>query len=317
MTVDLNTTLTFLRVVEGGSFTAAARALRLPKTTVSRHVRELEQHLGAQLLHRTTRKLSLTEAGSLYYERCKTVTSALADAESAVAHLQGAPRGRLRVTSSYSLMIHLVGPLLAPFRLVHPQVELDLTLSHRTLDLVEEQVDLALRLGPLADSTLVARRLATLPNRVWASPAYLERHGAPSHPRELVHHAALVTRVARHGASHAWPMSRGDETDVFEVKPVIESDDPEVLRAPLLAGAGLMMATDLIMARDAEAGRVVPLLPGWLGRCPELHAVFPAGRVIPPKLRVFVDFLSQQLEVLRAGDASSAAIAPATPPSRP
>lgn len=295
MTLDLNDTLAFVKVIEGGSFTAAARELRLPKTTLSRRIRELEERLGAQLLHRTTRRLSLTEAGSVYYQQCRNIARTLADAEASVSQLQGRPRGTLRVTSSHSLMLSLVGPLLAEFRELFPEVTIDLVLSHRTIDLVEEHVDLALRMGPLVESGMVARRLAVLPNRVYASPAYLEKHGEPTHPFELQRHYALVTRVARRGGGYAWPMSKDGTTENYEVTPVIEADDPEVLKAPLFAGAGLMMATDMIMARHAAEGLVRPVLPGWLGRCPELHAVFPRGHVQPPKLRVFVDFLVRQL----------------------
>jgi DNA-binding transcriptional LysR family regulator len=293
---DLNDTLAFIKVIETGSFTAAARDLRLPKTTVSRRVRELEERLGAQLLHRTTRRLSLTEAGTIYFEQCRRVPQALADGEAAVAQMQGQPRGTLRVTSSYSLMLSLVGPMLAEFRTHYPEVRIDLVLSHRTLDLVDEQIDVALRMGPLVDSGMVARKLAVLPNRIYASPAYLASHGEPSHPFELQRHAALVTRVARKGGGYAWPMSHaGGPAENYEITPVIEADDPEVLKPALFAGAGLMMATDMIMARHAELGVVRPILDGWLGRCPELHAVFPRGHVQPPKLRVFVDFMAKRL----------------------
>jgi DNA-binding transcriptional LysR family regulator len=301
MSTDLNDTLTFVKVIEGGSFTAAARELRLPKTTVSRRIRELEERLGAQLLHRTTRRLSLTEAGSVYFEQCRHIAQALADAEASVGQLQGRPRGTLRVTSSHSLMLSLVGPLLAEFRELFPEVTIDLVLSHRTIDLVEEHVDVALRMGPMVDSGMVARRLAVLPNRIYASPTYLEKHGEPAHPFELQRHFALVTRVARRGGGYAWTMSKDGTAESYEITPVIEADDPEVLKAPLFAGAGLMMATDMIMARHAADGLVRAVLPGWLGRCPELHAVFPRGHVQPPKLRVFVDFLVRRLARLQAG----------------
>jgi DNA-binding transcriptional LysR family regulator len=287
--------LAFIKVIEGGSFTAAARELRLPKTTVSRRIRELEQRLGAQLLYRTTRRLSLTEAGSVYFQQCRDIPQTLADAEASVSQLQGRPRGTLRITASYSLMLSLVGALLAEFRALYPEVNIDLVLSHQTLDLVEEQIDIALRMGPLADSTMVARRLAVLPNRIYASPAYLAAHGEPMHPFELRGHFALVTRVARRGSGYAWPMSKDGVTENYEITPVIEADDPEVLKPPLFAGAGLMMATDMIMARHAAEGLVRPVLPGWVGRCPELHALFPQGHVQPPKLRAFVDFMAQRL----------------------
>lgn len=295
MATDLNDTVIFVKVIETGSFTAAARDLRLPKTTVSRRVRKLEQRLGAQLLHRTTRRLNLTEAGATFFEQCRDIPRMLEDAEGAVGQLQGEPRGTLRVTASYSLMVNLIAPLLPDFRRRCPHVRMDIVLSHQTLDLVADQIDLALRMGPLADSTMIARHLAVFPNRIYASPAYLAEHGEPTHPRELQRHLALVTRVARQGRGYAWEMSRDGFGQSFPLNVVIEADDPEVLKAPLLAGAGLMMATDQIMARHVAEGSVRPVLQGWLGRCPELHAIFPQGHVQPPKLRAFVDFLVERL----------------------
>ncbi|SFP48750.1 LysR family transcriptional regulator [Variovorax sp. 770b2] len=289
-------TLIFVKVVEGGSFTAAARDLRLPKTTVSRKVRELELRLGVQLLHRTTRRLGLTEAGGVYFEHCRKIPQALADAETAVGQLQGQPRGTLRVTSSYSVMVSLIAPLLGEFRVLYPDLFVDLVLTHRTLDLVEDEIDIALRMGTLPDSSMAARQLAVLPNRVYASAAYLARHGEPKHPLELRQHSALVTRVARRGSGYAWPMSNGGAAESFEITPVIEADDPQVLKAPLFAGAGLMMATDLIMREHVAEGLVVPVLLGWVGRCPALNAVFPRGHAQPPKLRVFIDFLVARLQ---------------------
>jgi DNA-binding transcriptional LysR family regulator len=304
--MDMNDTLMFVKVVEEGSFTAAARDLRLPKTTVSRKIRELEQRLGVQLLHRTTRRLGLTEAGTIYFQHCKQIPQVLADGEAAVGQLQGAPRGTLRITASYSLTMSVLAPLLGEFRECYPDVRLDLVLSHRTLDLVEQKIDIALRMGSLPDSSMAARQLAVLPNRVYASPAYLARHGEPTHPMELRQHLALVTRVARSGSSYAWPMSDGAEHENYEVSPVIEADDPELLKAPLFAGAGLMMATDMIMHRHAAEGLVRPVLPGWLGRCPALHAVFPRGHVQPPKLRAFIDFLVDRLALNGTGAPRSA-----------
>lgn len=294
--MDMNDTLVFIQVIEAGSFTAAARELRLPKTTVSRKIRELEERLGVQLLHRTTRRLGLTEAGTTYFDYCRQIPQLLVDAEAAVGQLQGTPRGTLRITASYSLTVSVLAPLLGEFRERYPDVRLDLVLSHRTLDLVEEKIDIALRMGNLPDSSMAARQLAVLPNRIYASPVYLERYGEPKHPLELRQHLALVTRVARSGSSYAWPMSDGGAPESYEVSPVIEADDPELLKAPLFAGAGLMMATDMIMHRHAAEGLVRPILPGWVGRCPALHAVFPRGQVQPPKLRAFIDFLVPRLK---------------------
>jgi len=243
--------------------------------------------------------LSLTEAGTIYFQQCRQVPQALADAEAAVGQLQGQPRGTLRITSSYSVMISLIAPLLGEFRSLYPDVRIDLILSHRTLDLLEEHIDVALRMtrGGLPDSSMIARRLAVFPNRVYASSSYLARHGEPTHPFELQRHATLSTRIWRRGSGYAWPMTNGGPMENYEITPVIEADDPEVLKAALLSGAGLMMATDLIMQRHAAEGVVLPVLQGWIGSSPELHAVFPGGHVQPPKLRAFIDFLVSRLSV--------------------
>jgi DNA-binding transcriptional LysR family regulator len=161
-------------------------------------------------------------------------------------------------------------------------------------------------MGNLPDSSMAARQLAVLPNRIFASPDYLARYGEPRHPLELRQHLALVTRVARSGSIYAWPMSDGGMHENYEINPVIEADDPEILKAPLFAGAGLMMATDMIMQRHAAEGLVRPILAGWLGRCPALHVVFPRGQVQPPKLRAFIDFLVPRLESSITGSPRSA-----------
>jgi DNA-binding transcriptional LysR family regulator len=292
---DLNETLAFVKVVQEGSFTAAARALGLPKATVSRRVQALEHRLGVPLLHRTTRRIGLTEAGTIYFQYCEPIARALGEAETAVSQMAGEPRGWLRVTASYSVAVSLISPLIRQFRLRYPQVSIDLILSHETLDLVAKEIDVALRMGPLPDSSLVARRLAVFPNHIYASADYIARHGEPSHPGELPQHFALATRVARRNYGFAWPMSNGGDLEDYPVNPVILADDPDVLIQPLLAGEGLMMVTDVLVRRYLADGLIRPILPAWTGRNPELHAVFPQGHVQSPKLRVFVDFLRARL----------------------
>jgi DNA-binding transcriptional LysR family regulator len=296
MAPDFNDTLLFIRVAREGSFSGAARALGLPKTTVSRRIRELESHLGTMLLRRTTRRVSLTEAGSIYFAQCEPIERALRDAEAAVSELRGERRGWLRVTTSYSIMANLVSPLLAEFREQNPAVYIDLVLSHTPLDLVAHEIDVALRMGSLPSSSMAARRLAVFPNRVYASAKYLKKHGTPEHPRQLREHAALATRVARRNAGYAWPMSDGHRLQEYEINPVVIADDPDALKDALFAGQGLMMATDMIMSRHHAAGLVQPILPAWTGLKPALHAVFPQGQAQPPKVRAFVDFLVAQLK---------------------
>ncbi len=296
MAIDLNDTLLFVRVVEEGSFTAAARALRQPKTTVSRKVQELEARLGAQLLHRTTRRLRLTEAGTLYFQHCEPIAQRLKEAEAALTQLQGQPQGWLRVTASYSLMMTVLAPLAVEFRIQHPEVYLDWVLTHETLNIMAREIDVALRLGPLPDSSMAARRLGTLSNRIYASQTYLTRYGEPTHPRELETHRALATRVAARANGYAWPMrTAGAELEDFPIRPVVLADDPEVLKPAVFAGEGLMMATDLIMKQPLAQGRVRAVLPEWTGRSPELNALFPRGHVQSPKVRAFIDYLVANL----------------------
>lgn len=293
---DLNDTLVFAKVVELGSFISAAKALRLPKTTVSRKVQELESRLGAQLLHRTTRKLGLTEAGNVYYEFSQRIARDLDEAESAVGQLQGGPRGWLRVTAPYSLASTWIAPLLGEFRARHPEVRVELALSSEQVDLIEKEIDLALRIGNLPDSNLIARRLAVFRTQIYASPAYVERYGEPLHPDDLRHHRALLIRKTPHnGGNFVWRLNDGKTERDFVIDPVVIANDPAPLRGSLLCGEGLMLSGDVMIKAYAEQGLVQPVLAGWRGPDYDLNAVFPRGHVQSPKVRAFVDFLVERL----------------------
>ncbi|TEA80166.1 LysR family transcriptional regulator [Allopusillimonas ginsengisoli] len=292
MSFDLNETLAFLQVVQEGSFTAAARALHQPKTTVSRRVRELEARIGAQLLHRTTRRLSLTDAGALYYEHCKDITSKLQDAENAVGQLQSGPRGWLRVTLPYSWGISWIAPMLAGFRARYPDLRLEILASHAPLDLVKENLDVALRLGVLPDSSLIAVRLGTFPTGLYASPDYLVQHGVPDHPEALTRHHTLTLHQARTDAGYAWPLSHhGEPAQRFPVQPVMVASDPEFLRPALYAGEGITLAMHASMKDDIESGKLSAVLADWSGPEQAVHAVYPQSRVMAPKVRAFVDYV--------------------------
>ena len=182
MNRDLNDTLIFAKVVEHGSFISAARSLRLPKTTVSRKIQDLETRLGAQLLHRTTRKLGLTEAGNVYFEHSQRIAHELDEAESAVGQLQGGPRGWLRITAPYSFAISRITPLFGEFQARYPEVRVEMVLTNEQLDLIDKRIDVALRIGQPRDTSLVARRLGVFRSQVYASAEYLARHGEPVHP---------------------------------------------------------------------------------------------------------------------------------------
>lgn len=292
---DLNDTLIFVKVIEQGSFIGAANALGLPKTTVSRKVQELEARLGAQLLHRTTRRISLTEAGAVYHEHCQRIAHELEEAESAVTQLHGGPRGWLRFTVPYSAGISWVAPLLGEFHRNHPEVRLEMVLGSDKADPIADGVDLALHLGPLADSSLVARHLTTFRTQVFASPNYIARHGEPVHPDELQHHRTFALSQSRHNGRYAWPLRNGAESAHYPVQPIMVANDQSALLGGVLCGEGLLLASDVTVKPFMEDGRVRRVLAGWVGPDLEFNAVFPGGRILSPKVRAFVDFLVSRL----------------------
>ncbi|MEO7326164.1 MAG: LysR substrate-binding domain-containing protein [Dokdonella sp.] len=295
MARDLNDTLIFVKVVEHGSFISAARVLRLPKTSVSRKVQELETRLGAQLLHRTTRKLGLTEAGTLYFEHCQQIAQRLDEAESAVGQLQGGPRGWLRFTSPYSIGINWIAPLLGEFHARHPDIRVESVLTNEPLDLIGREIDVGLRVGNLPDSNMVARRLAVFRTQIYASPLYVARYGEPAHPDELVRHQALAMHKSRNNGDYIWELTDGERRADYRVDPILVANDPGALIGALLSGDGLMLASDVTVKPYAEQGYVRRVLAGWTGPEVDFNAVFPRGRVQSPKVRAFVDFLVERL----------------------
>ncbi|WP_101926853.1 MULTISPECIES: LysR family transcriptional regulator [Luteimonas] len=296
MAHDLNDTLIFVKVVEQGSFIAAANALGLPKTTVSRKVQELEQRLGARLLHRTTRRLGLTEAGSVYHEHCQRIARELDEAESAVGQLQSGPRGWLRFTVPYSIGITWIAPLLGDFQAQYPEISLDMHLGNEKLDLIAGEADLALRVGTLPDSNLVARKLGSLRTQIFASPGYIAQHGEPLHPDDLQHHRTLVMRKSRNPQNrYVWSLTDGEALREFPVNPQLVANDPSALNWAVLQGEGLLLTGDVMAKALVEAGLVQRVLAGWTGPEMDFNAVFAGGRLVSPKVRAFVDFLIERL----------------------
>lgn len=296
-------TLAFLAVAQFGGFTAAASRLRQPKTNLVRRVRSLETALGARLFDRTTRSLSLTEAGYEYRRHLGDWGQVLAVAEQAVRDLQGEAAGWIRISLPHSLAVGAIAPLLVEFGRLHPKIRFDLRLDHRAADLIGDDVDIALRLGPLPDSALVARRLIRFSNRIYAAPAYLEHRGVPSQPTDLRDHATLANRLSQRQDGHAWGLRNGGPVHDYPIEPVMIADDPSALLSALEAGVGLMLVTDQLVAPLVTKGRVVPVLKRWTGRMPELHAVFPTGRARFLKIRLLVDFLAARFA---APDATAA-----------
>ncbi|SDL81545.1 transcriptional regulator /transcriptional regulator, LysR family [Franzmannia pantelleriensis] len=297
MLQDLNDALIFAKVVEQGSFIAAARQLHLSKTTVSRKVQALEERLGARLLHRTTRNLSLTEAGAVYFDYCNRIAQDLNQAENAVQRLEDSPRGWLRVTAPFTMCTEFTSDLIREFRERHPQVRIEMVLSNDRLDLVTNQIDVALRVGPLPDSTLIARPLARYRSFVYASDRYIALHGEPSEPADLAHHPALAKCTDQRGQRYLWQLRNATRQVEVEIDPIAIANDPFVLRGLLVEGQGLMLTSEIVACLGPDEQRLHRVLDGWEGPEVELNAVFPGGRLISPKVRTFVDFVVERMRI--------------------
>ena len=299
----------FDAVADGGSFIGAARTLGLSKPAVSRHVAELEGRLGVRLLHRTTRRLSLTPEGEAFHARCKALLADLEAAEAEVTHRADRAIGVLKVNVPVSYGLLRLAPLWGRFMAQHPQVELDVTLSDRFVDLVEEGFDLAVRIGRLGDSSLVSRRLGSTRLVACASPQYLREHGAPSHPRDLAQHQTIGYSLLGDGdlwrfepddppSGHVHPAAAAasvEDAITVRVKPRLWSNSGDTCCAVARSGAGIVLKPHFLVADDLTRGTLVALLPGW--RAPELgiHAVYPSRRHLAPKVRLLVDFLASEL----------------------
>lgn len=281
----------FARVVEAGSFSRAAETLGLSKSAVSKQVARLETRLGARLLNRTTRQISLTEAGSAFYAGCRQMLTEAEAAEAAVGHLAQAPRGTLHVNAPMTFGQQHVAPALPEFLARYPELSVNLQLNDRTVDLVEEGFDVAVRIGQLADSSLIARRLAPLNTAIVAAPAYLTRNGRPEHPRELQEHACLLYSYLASGP--VWHFRGPGGRVRVPVTGRLEANNGDVLLAAAKGGAGIARLPTFICGDAVRAGELERLLLDWVDTADAaVYAVYPASRQVSPKLRVFLDFLA-------------------------
>jgi len=294
MTHDhLSAMAVFARVVEEGSFSDAARGLGVSKSAVSKQVGRLEDRLCVRLLNRTTRQLSLTEAGTAFYEHCRQLVADADAAESAVTHLAAAPRGTLRVNAPMSFGQLHVAPALPDFLAAYPELAVEMQLNDRTVDLIEEGFDLAIRIGQLRDSSLIARRLAPMRRVVCAAPSYLDARGRPGHPRDLKQHECLIYSYLSSGRE--WRFHGGDGDLRVPIQGRLEINNGDALLAAARQGFGVVMLPTFLAAADVKAGRLEPVLQDWCeAQTGGIHAVFPASRNLSPKVRVFVDFLARR-----------------------
>jgi DNA-binding transcriptional LysR family regulator len=291
MDLEPNDLLLFARVVDEGSLSRAAERLNLPKSTVSRRVSALEAQLGERLLLRTTRRLTVTDFGRAVLGHARHVAEDVEAAASLAQHRQVQPKGRLRVSMPGDLANLVLAPLLAEFVLEHPAIQLEVDLSARFVDLIAENVDVAIRMGELRDdASLAARRLAVFSTSLYAAPAYLARRGTPADPDALMGHDALVV-LSRSGERMPWVLHRGDER--WEGTPPARAtiNSPHVLMRMALLGAGITLVHDHFALPHVDGGELVRVLPDWHFAPVTAWAVFPGRRLMPARTRVFIDAL--------------------------
>ena len=280
----------FVAVVEAGSFVGAADATGLSKAAVSRHVAELEQRLGARLLHRTTRRLSLTDDGQLFFTRAKEMLAAIDEAESEISSRSGEPSGLLRINAPLTFGVLHLAPLWGRFAQLYPKVSLDIELSDRVVDLVEEGYDLAVRITNLPSSQLVSRQLASTRMVACASPQYLALHGTPAHPDELAQHE--VISYSYWAARNEWTFTAPDDSLVtVRTHARIHANNGDTCRAAALDHQGIILQPDFLVADDLRRGDLVELLPTYRAMTLGIHAVYPSRKHLPIKTRRLVDFL--------------------------
>ena len=288
---DLNEMAIFAHVVEAGSFTGAAKNLRLPKSTVSRKITQLEERLGVRLIQRTTRSLRLTDTGTAYYNHCARILSEIEEANIAVTQMQSTPTGTLRITAPVLFGSTVLSGLVAEFMEQHPQISIDLVLSDQRLDLVQDGIDIAFRIGQLEDSSLIGRYLGDVRGMLCASPEYLRRNPAPSHPDQLPNHSLITASQWLQ-----WHMTGPANQEVnFQVKPRLQVNDFASLYALTLAGAGISPLPMLIAAPAVRAGNLVPVLTDWPFDASPIHALYPSNRHLSAKVRSFVDFVIESI----------------------
>ena len=302
--IDLNAAFIFTQVVNAGSFRAAAAQLGIPKSNVSRKVAELETHLGARLLQRTTRSLSLTDAGQAFMAQAENAIAYMQAAEHAVTAIQAEPRGRIRISAPNLLAHTLLPPILSDFMLEHPQVELLMQLTNRHVDLINERIDVAIRVGSLEDSSLVATTIGQASMVLVASPAYLQAHGTPQHPQELADHACLVFALQETANQTVWQLGKGRTACEVVVKnrPLI-CDDMNVILQMALLGRGIARLPQPFVASECAQKRLVEILPGWAKDAAPLQLVYPNAKHLLPATRAFIDFVKPRLKLNVKGSA--------------
>ena len=293
----LNEMKVFVRAVELKSISAAARNLRLSAAAASHRILQLEEQVGVRLLNRTTRSLQPTEAGCIFYEHALNVLEAVERAESSMAMASGVPTGQLRVAAPLGFGRRILAPLVSEFHALHPKVEMRLRLSDHAVDILSESVDVAIRMSALPDSSFISRKLADCPRVLCASPAYLERHGAPERPEDLMSHNCLLLRFPG-STEFRWTLDTPEGPQTLPVTGKLDADDGDVLTEWTLQGEGIMLKPYWEVAGHLQEGRLQVVLPDFPPEPVSLVMLYPHRHLLPAKVRVFADFLIEKSRLL-------------------
>ncbi|VIO65828.1 HTH-type transcriptional regulator DmlR [Bradyrhizobium ivorense] len=279
----------FAKVADLGSFTAAAKELRISPTMIGKHIRFLEERLGSQLINRSTRRQSLTELGRSYLDHCKRLLEEAEAGDALVEEAMSAPRGKLRVATSVAFGSYSLAPALVRFMKIYPEVTVDLVLSDKMVDLLEEGLDAAIRVGTLTDSTMMSRALSPYTGVVCAAPSYLAERGTPAHPHDLAGHECL--RYPGWSDGQRWTFLGPDGEIHVDVKSRLTMNSTFAIRYAALAGAGIVLMRDELLAGDIAAGRLKVLLPDYRTQSRARQILWPKHRKMTPKLRALIDFV--------------------------
>jgi len=283
----------FTAVVDAASFVGAGDALNMSKAAVSRHVSDLEQRLGVRLMHRTTRKLSLTSEGEAFLARSREILASIEASEAELSTRSVTASGLLKISVPVSFGIRHLAPLWSEFLSAHPQVTLDVQLADRVIDLVDEGFDLAVRIARLPDSSLISRQLASTRLVLCAAPSYLQRRGTPAHPRELAQHDVMGYSLMAMGDQ--WQFTGPDGPVSAKVRPRMWTNNGDSCVAASLAGAGIQLQPTFLIDQELASGQLVEILPQFRSAELGIYAVYPSRKFVLPKVRVLVDFLASKL----------------------
>jgi DNA-binding transcriptional LysR family regulator len=284
---------TFVKVVDCGGFSAAARVLEMSPSMVTNHIQALEERLGVRLLNRSTRRISLTEVGQAYYERCVAILAELDDADQVVQALQSTPRGTLHLNTAIAIP-PVIAPMVAEYVRLYPDVSIVMTMTDRMVDLVEEGCDLAIRNMPVEDSSFIVRKIATYRFVVCGTPGYFAERGVPERPGDLVHHNCLLYSQSPWG--EAWPFDGPNGTELVPVSGNLRSNSARALVLATAHGQGLLLTSIFVVADRIKSGQLVPVLTDFLQAEHAINAIYPHRHHLSAKVRSFIDLLVKHFQ---------------------